>query len=62
MTTLALKHAFWARAPGRILQYFVGVGGIGEAGVQVKLLFLHEIPCFTAFLWGSAASGTLGCR
>ena len=76
-TTLALKHAFWARAPGRILQrfcggrrhrgswgagktvvfardavfysVFVGVGGIGDAGVQVKLLFLHEMPYFTAF-------------
>ena len=23
-TTLALKHAFWARAPGRILQRFCG--------------------------------------
>ena len=82
-TTLALKHAFWARAPGRILQrfcggrrhrgswgagktvvfardavfysVFVGVGGIGDAGVQVKLLFLHEMPYFTAF-WGGAGT------
>ena len=36
---------------------FVGVGGIGDAGVQVKLLFLHEIPYFTAF-WGGAGTAS----
>ena len=57
-TTLALKHAFWARAPGRILQRFCGGRRHrGSWGAGKTAVFARDTVFYSVLGGAGTASG-----